>query len=537
MKPPPINALVQQNLLDKLITWVDPKAGARRLAARGALALAGGYTGAKIDRAALKAWNPPSGSPATDIIPDLPRLRSLTRDAVRNAPVATGAVANSVDAIVGTGLACNPAINHKLLGVSEEFASEWQDTTRTRFEAWAESTDSDITGRCDFYGNQDLSLRSSFESGDCWVLTPMVESPMGGMQLALQLIEADRVSNPTGKSDSETLQDGVVVDEATGASVGIWVAKRHPGDRRWSNSWTYYPIRGAETGRRNALQIWQPLRPMQVRGVPWLAPIIEPLKQLTRWTDNELNAAVTSSLFSLFVKMDPDAFEGLFEQDAQEALVENASNWTGEMESGKAVRLLPGEEIQSAAMNRPNPDFDPFWIAMVRQIGMAISIPYEVLVMHFQSSYSAARGALLMAWRFYRKRRDMLAKQLCQPVYELWLANEVAEGRIAAPGFFADPLVRAAWCKAVWTGDGPGSIDPGKEVDAAVKRIDAGISTVQAESLLHDGGDWQAKNQQRGREIKAQKEAGVYRAPTSVTPVPPTPRQDDDESVRPGQNN
>jgi len=263
--------------------------------------------------------------------------------------------------------------------------------------------------------------------------------------------------------------------------------------------------------------------------VPILAPILEPLKQLTRWSDNELNAAVTSSLFTMFVKMDPDAFADLFDDDAKKGLVQR-SDWSNELDNGKAINLLPGEEIQTAAMNRPNPEFDPFWTAMVRQIGMAIQIPYEVLIMHFQSSYTAARGALLLAWRLYRERRDSLAKQMCQPVYELWLENEISEGRIVAPGFFASAFIKAAWCKAMWTGDGPGSVDPEKEVNAAEKRVNLGTSTLQAESILHDGVDWEAKNRQRAREIEAQKKAGTYRAPPATGAPAPPPAEPEDGS-------
>jgi capsid protein len=161
---------------------------------------------------------------------------------------------------------------------------------------------------------------------------------------------------------------------------------------------------------------------------------------------------------------------------------------------------------------------------MVRQIGMALEMPYEVLVMHFQSSYSAARAALLMAWKSFRSKRDLLAKTFCQPVLELWLADEVAEGRISCPGFFTDDIVRAAWCAAIWTGDGPGSIDPQKEVDAAQKRVDLGISTKQAESIAYDGVDWDQKHEQRVKEINAEKRDGIYVPPAGspvVQTVPP----------------
>lgn len=98
----------------------------------------------------------------------------------------------------------------------------------------------------------------------------------------------------------------------------------------------------------------------------------------------------------------------MFDEASQKAIIDKASSWDGSMESGQAVNLLPGESIEAPDPGRPNPAFDPFWTAMVRQIGMALEMPFEVLVAHFQSSYSAARAALLMAWKAFRRRRDRL---------------------------------------------------------------------------------------------------------------------------------
>ncbi|HEY0064721.1 MAG TPA: phage portal protein, partial [Telluria sp.] len=386
------------------------------------------------------------------------------------------------------------------------------------------SLDCDLGRRHNFYGIQDLGFRSVLESGDVFVLTPRIARRGRPVRLALQLIEADRVCNPNGGADTLAQVDGIELDENTGEALAANIARQHPGDPQIKqNTWDRVVMRGDSTGRRNLLHIFKPLRPGQVRGVPMIAPILEPLRQLQQWTDHELNAAVVSSLFSVFVKMDPDAFEDLFDADTKEDIIDNAGRWTGAMESGQAINLLPGESIETTSPGRPNPAFDPFWSAIVRQIGMALDLPFEVLTMHFQSSYSAARAALLMAWKSFRSRRDMLATYLCQPVFELWLADEVAEGRISAPGFFSSDLVRAAWCSAIWTGDGPGSIDPAKEVAAARERIDLGISTKDAESILHDGVGWQDKHAQRVKEINAEKRDGIYLTPMGRAPVPEAP--------------
>jgi len=523
------NPLVQQNFLDKVITYFSPKMGGQRMASRAQLALAGGYTGARLDRASLNRYLPTAGSPTTDIIRDLPMLRSRSRDQMRNAPVALGALNTKVGSVVGTGLTYTPAINATVLGLDEEEAAAWSADTKMRFDAWANSPDCSLDRRLNFYGIQDLSYRSQLESGDTFVLTPRVSRVAKAARLALQVIEADRVCNPNRAPNSDTLVDGVEISAETGEAVAVHIAKRHPGEGAGANSWEKRTVRGDSTGRLNVIHLFDVIRPGQVRGVPWIAPIIEPLKQLGRWTDAELNAAVVSGMFSVFIKMDPDAFHDLFDEDAQGAIVDKASNWSGELESAKAINLLPGEEVQTNSPGRPNPAFDPFWMAMVRQIGMALEMPIEVLTMHFQSSYSAARAALLMAWKAFRKNRDRLATYLCQPVFELWLADEVSAGRIRAPGFFASDLVRAAWCGAVWTGDGPGSIDPGKEVDAAEKRIAIGISTKDAESIAYDGLSWEGKHKQRVKEIRAEQRDGIYSPPPAERgakqPTPPEPQE------------
>lgn len=535
---PSTNPLVQQNILDKAIAYAMPGLALRRMAQRSQLAMTGGYTGAKIDRAQLSRWMPTAGSATADTQLDLPMLRARSRDQMRNAPVALGALNTKVSHVVGTGLTYTPAIDAEFLGLDEEQAEEWGDDTKRRFKAWAESTDCDAARQLDFYGIQDLGFRTYLESGDAFVITPRIARAGRPTRLALQLLEADRICNPDGRSDSDTVVGGMEISPDTGETIAVHIARKHPGGYNTKgNAWDRVAMRGSSTGRRNVLHIFKPLRPGQVRGVPWIAPILEPLKQLGRWSDAELNAAVVSGLMATFVKMDPDAFDSLYDEDAQGAIIETASKWSGEMESGKAINLLPGESIDSPTPGRPNPAFDPFWTAMVRQIGMALEMPFEVLVMHFQSSYSAARAALLMAWKSFRTSRDLLAKTLCQPVFELWLADEVAEGRISCPGFFSDDIVRAAWCASIWTGDGPGSIDPVKEVDAAQKRVDLGISTKQAESILHDGVDWEQKHEQRVKEINAEKRDGIYVPPAGSPAMPgnavPT---EDSQAEKPDQN-
>lgn len=508
-------ALPTLNVIERAIAAVSPGWGVQRLKNKTILALAGGYNGASKSRPAMRNFNPAANDADSDAVADLPTLRARSRDLVRNAPLATGAINTTVTNVVGTGLSLQCAIDAAALGMSDYEAAAWQEKTEREYRLWAESTHCDLTRSQNIYGLQALAFRSALESGD--VLAPLVsiERPGSTYRLAVQLVEADRLCNPGLAPDTERLVAGIELD-ANGAPVRYHIANKHPGGiRRAGLKWQSLEAFGRSTGRRNVIHLFDRRRPGQTRGIPMLAPVIEPLKQLGRYTDAELQAAVISGAFSVFVKMDPEAFSTLFDNQAGEQYLNTATKWDGSLDSasldgpGKAINLLPGESVESANPGRPNSEFDPFVQAIIRQIGAALELPFEVLIKHFTASYSAARAALLDAWRFFRGRRDWLSTYFCQPIYEVWLDEAVARGRIVAPGYFSDPAIRRAYTGAIWIGDGPGSIDPAKEVAAARDRVDMGISTLAAESILHDGIGWEAKHRQRAKEVAMRMAAGL----------------------------
>lgn len=523
-------APIPQNLLDRAIGAIAPGWAVSRMKARATMALAGGYFGGgRMNRPALSNWRPGANDADGDISPDLPDLRAYSRDLARTSALAGGAINTVVTNVVGTGLAVQPQPDAEFLGMDEAEVKDWIANVSREWRIWAESTDCDITRMQTIYGLQSLAFRATLESGDVFALTPAAGTGRP-YTLAVQLIEADRVSNTGRAADTARLVAGVESD-ANGAPLAYHISKTHPGARRAGGAmeWTRVPAFGAQSGRRNVLHLFDRRRPGQSRGVPYLASVIEPLKQLTRYSEAEISAAVISAAFAVFVKMDGEAFQTLFDDDNADQYLNGATadRWDGIVPQanmnapGKAINLMPGESIESPALGRPNSQFDPFVMSVLRQVGVGLELPFEVLVKHFTASYSAARAALLDAWRFFRCRRDWLAGAFCQPIYELWLEEAIALGRVRAPGFFADPAYRRAWSAAVWVGDGPGSIDPLKEVDAAHARIAEGISTLAAESILHDGVDWETKHKQRVREITARREAGLEIGGTPAAGMPP----------------
>jgi len=506
--------------LESLIATISPSWAKSRMAARGMLAIGGdvlgGFTGAR-NTPQLAGFQPGIGDADSETVYDLPQLRARSSDLIRNSAAAVAAVETKVVSVVGTGLTMQSRISADFLGLTPEQAMEWQKNVEREFEVWASSCWSDFYETQNFYEQQDLALRSMLERGDSFALLTDKQRRGWPYKLAIQLIEADRVSNRDWGHDTPTMVQGIVKD-SNGVPKAALICNRHEGHYLMVDDavWTQVQFYGTNSGRRNLLHLFQKRRPGQTRGIPYLAPIIQTIKQFTRYSDAEVDAAVRSAAMAFFAKMDPDAFEELYDEEAQAQYIGNAQQWDGTIKSGQAVNLLPGESIESPMQTRPNPNFGTFFDAIMLQVGMALSIPKEVLTKAFASSYSASRAAMLEWWRIVRISREFIESKFCQPIYEEWLAEMVAEGRVNAPGFFGDPAVRAAWCGAKWIGDGPGSIQPDVEANAAETRLRIGLTTLDEETIAYDGGDWELKHAQQAREREMREADGLI--PPQVDP-------------------
>jgi lambda family phage portal protein len=517
---------VQLNPIDRIVNYFDPVRGAHRVKARMFQTLVGSYNGASRTRRSVKEWNASNGDADEDILWDLPNLRERSRDLVRNAPVATGAIGTSLANVVGTGLKLQSRIDAEYLGLSEEEADAWEDNTEREWRLWAESQECDISRTLNFTSLQALAFRQTLENGDVFALLPRKDRPGSPYSLKVQLVEADRICNQDNKADSESLIAGVEKDPETGAPVAYHVMNQHPGmvrvQKKDAFSWKVVPAFGNQTGLRNVLHLYEMLRPGQTRGVPFLAPVMEALKQISTLTDNELMASTVASLFTVFVHSKGGEIGFEISNTGMAAETGAKSSDTDiKMGNGNIVGLADGEEIDTAAPGRPNAAFEPFFVAIIKQIGAALGIPFEVLIRHFSSSYSASRAALLEAWRFFRGRRKWLVDYFCQPTYEIWLFEAIASGRVSAPGYFSDPMIAKAYSGAEWTGDAPLYIDPQKDVDSAKARIDARLSTHDAETTLLTGGDFEKNVRQLGKEARMIKDAGLLPAPAPAKPVQP----------------
>lgn len=505
---------VTANRLDRLIGYVSPASLARRLHARSVLGMmaSGGAYSAVRRRGGTSQWAAVDFGPNAALLPDLPDLRAQSREIIRTTPLARGAVNTVVTNTVDTGLQPRPVPNAAYLGLTRDQAAQWKADVLAEWWLWAAGAECDLERTLNFAELQALAFRASLSGGDSFVIKRFFErigSPYG---LKLQVIAGDRVSNPNAMADRRGLQGGVEYD-INGAPIAYHISRYHPGElmRCGAQQWDRVEAFGPMSGMRQVLHLYNKLEPEQLRGEPYLAPVVDLLRQLGTYTDAELQAAVVNSCFAIVSKT--EGAQGIDLEGAPSTPAGSQTDGRGQpiniARPGQVVDLATNESLESFSPERPATGFDPFVQAVLRQIGVALELPFEVLIKHFTSSYSAARAALLEVWKFYRGRRAWLANRMCQPAYEALIIEAVARGRIEAPGFLEDESIRAAYLGCEWHGPSPGHIDPLRETQATELQMRIRTKTLSQATIESTGADVSDTLEQIEHEIDEMQRRGI----------------------------
>ena len=471
-----------------------------------------GRHGASTTLNSMIGWLVGGGGAEDDIDVHGSLLRKRARDLYAGGGLARSGPNTLTTNVVGWGIKPKPKIDAEFLGLSDEARDAWERNTLREFELWAESAMCDAERQQNFYGLQELAFLSMLVSGDCFALFGMKENKRTPYQTTIRILEADRIGNPESAGDSIVKElenggrivDGVELDKE-GAVVRYYIANRHPLAEENSGELTYTPIEafGKDTGYPNILHIMTYERPEQRRGVPFVAACIEYLKQFDRYLTAELAAQVVSSMLTAFIINDADgASVGLEDSvDEEEKVTDNDLNL--ELRPGAIYDLPPGKKVETVNPLRQNTAFQGFCETFEILIGSGQNIPKEVLIHKYDSNYTASRSALLDFWKTVRVYRSKFNQMFNQQIWEMWLSEAVAIGRVEAPGFFDDPAIRRAWCGCMWNGVTMGHVDPRKEVEAAILRIQHNLSTEEQEAAEYNGNDWSEVIRQRRKEIEA----------------------------------
>lgn len=408
---------------------------------------------------------------------------------------------------VGTGIWPQAKPNFKRLGITEDQAQEVAEAMEWEFEQFAATADATAptaaTATCNFYGLQFQNLYSLLVNGEFLNLPLMLNDAGRRYSLALQSIDPVRLRTPLSLVGTPSVRDGIRMG-ANAAPAGYFIAD--PEDGRFTYQLdirSFREIVPAAGHRPNIFHRFVKKQPEQVRGVSILAPAMKFFRDMADYMDFELVGAIVASSFPVWIEktspFDPTA--------VGEAGTAGDPNYYSSVNPGSIHYGNPGEKPNILSGNRPDQSFAVFLETILRAVGAAAGMPYEVVSKDFsRTNYSSARAALEEAWRVFGQYQDWLISYFCQPIYNMVFEEAFLRGYIklpkGAPDFYQ---ARAEWTAASWIVPERTQLDPVKEMSAAIMGMNTNLITA-ADIAAKRGKDWEAQYQQRSREVKKAKE-------------------------------
>lgn len=433
------------NWLDQAVAWFSPSRGLRRVYARALLA----YDGAKYGRR-TQNWVTTSADANTEIEASLSKLRERSRDLIRNNPRAARAAAVIVASAVGTGI--TPQADTGDPGLNQRIDEA--------FERWLGECDAD--GQLDFFGLQQLGVRSIFESGEILVRRRMRRLEDGlSVPLQIQLLEPDHLdsSATTNTSGGATIQ-GIELD-ALGRRVAYWLHTVHPGATLWPG---VSPGLGSKrVPASEVVHCYRKERPGQQRGVPWMAPIMLLLRDIDEYNEAEIVRSKIQACLALFIKSSEESPRRLGPVTTEELTATRVET----LRPGMIQYGEPGEEAQA-----------------IEPKGHGNYAEFVKLQDHIWSAatgmfYAQATGDLSSVnWASYRAGdRDFrgvieafrwltIIPMMCEPLWRWFIDAAFLAGRIPELSYGVQ-----------WTPPPFMSIDPTKDAEADKAEIRNGLST------------------------------------------------------------
>lgn len=478
------------------------------------------YRATTRNHPAFANWNAPRLSGHAALKYSRETISDRVHDLVRNDGWASSALSRYQDTLVGAGWQLSAMPNQKLLGLNDDNYDEIVEQIECLWEDYSEDPGfwADAERSVSVAGLLGQAVRHQFADGEAIGWIGYREESRGPFSTCLQVIDPLRLSNPYNAPDSETIKDGVEVDEWGAASV-YHIRRSHPGDwfTRGANmhEWQAFD-RETETGRPIIIHMREKKWAGMSRGEAVMAPVAAKLKQITQYDDFEIQAASLNALLAAFLEtpMDAEVLSGAETEDGLTNYTRSEADYYAnnplEFNGVQMTMLHPGQKIGTIKGEHPHSNYESFERNALRNIASAAGMSYEALTADFsQANYSSIRAAFVEFQKGFVARSAMIASTWQNQFYRAWLEEVFDKGLISVPAgvpsFEAFPV---AWSHAEWIGPGQGWVDPLKEALGMGERMALGVSTLKKESGSQ-GSKWRKNIRQISRERKEMIKAGI----------------------------
>ncbi|WP_378952094.1 phage portal protein [Mesorhizobium sp. ANAO-SY3R2] len=473
-------------------------------------------------------WNPTLRDRQADVQASWEKAAARAISAIQNSGFMTGIVEVSSGAVVGAGLRMASRPDADSLGWKPEYAAKWSRKVESRFRAWAKKPMAcDAAGQMTFGQQQQAAYASYMAYGEILGLLPMIKRRNTRSLTKVLLLPPTRLVNSTDMTSA--MVQGVRVDE-WGMPVGYRLRKRAP-DGGWKE--VDYAAADAD-GRPNIIHIKDPAI-ATTRGISPFAPVLKVHRQVDQYMDANLTSALIQTIFAATVRTNisgPAAFDGLITQNEKggpdlAGFAASKGEWYDGAsidlsQHGRIAHLFPGDELEFTEAKQPGQQLDHFLGWLHREIARGAGVTYENATGDYRgATYSSVRMAGAIEWLTVMRRRNNIIVPFCDAVFEWWLDEEIATGRIEFPGGYEKFLeLKEFAVRATWTGPAKPQADDFKTARAYQVRKEMQATTL-AEIAEEYGNDWDDDARQRAAENALHDELGLPRpwAPSDILQV------------------
>jgi lambda family phage portal protein len=485
------------------------------------------YRGGAVTRL-TNDWQPSHRSGDSAIGENWDLLTSRIRDLFRNEPTIRNARRTLTKYVVGTGIQTFAAamLNR------DDYDDDFNDESDEEFERWGDD-EADAENRMSWPEMQGLHFSQVAEVGESFLLKCSDDAPGRSIPLCYQILESEQIDR-TREWPAGTNADGTVRNRCTrgielngrNQAIAYWIYDTHPYD---AHQFGGIGGKSKRIPAERVLHTYLVERPSQTQGVTWFGCNVQTTRDLDWYIGNELTAAAIGALLTLIIKRKNGSGQGLGFAGPGE---------TTDAHGNRDVKLGPGliadigaeDDVKVAESSRPNRDAAPFLKLIMMLQGMGVGLSYLRMTGDYsQSSYTSARGAHLDDHAFFVCLQSWFGRSAVRPVRQEHMKQAAAYGLYenVTPREFLKQQRR--FMHFDLQPPGREQLDPEKETDAAVKRIDSCLSTHKKECGLR-GDHWRRIFRQRAREMafaqSLAKKAGVTLEQfVNLRANPPAPQQ------------
>lgn len=458
-------------------------------------------TGSAVSRQANAWYRSVTISPNKEIERDLPEVRRLSRMLCSKDALASNYIETLSVYVVGKeGIVLDPQVS----GPDGHQDDRANDEIKRAWAKWGDAASLD--GRMSWLDIQDWAIRTVAQDGEAFI-RKVWGRDVNDFGFALQPIDANLVDvayNGVNAINGNRIVNGIELGKYL-RPVAYWIWNRYSDERDPSGK----PRELQRVPADEVIHLFDPEAAYQLRGMPWITPVIHYFARLHEYIDAELEASQLASSIPYFITQNDQATDTLGDVTVSGGVAFTAPM---DIDGMHTVTLDRGQDVKTIPFNHPNNAFDSFVKNIQHLIAAGVGVSYQTLTSDSgDANYSSGRLGSIHERERFQKIQGWFARSLHAPVYAEWIEAALLTDNLS-PRVTLNALPAAKWRPKgfMW-------VDPLKDMKGYAEGIALGIYTkTQVVALM--GGDYSENLRIRQAEQEAEQRLAVTNPESTLPP-------------------